>query len=714
MKIFDARDLVKDAAMGLMATKGELRLPDLQIEDMADFLGRATKTGLKRAERLTILEQATLVLEGFYAHLPFKRARYAVDPVQRLRLLAAEMDELTDLEFHGELVKTFLRLRDPHTFYALPAPFSEAIAFLPFRMQHYLEGGKPRFLVTNVMTGFEHESFRVHTLVTHYNGMPVEEAVWRETGLEAAGNEDAQFIRGLNSLFGRALVNTAPREEHWAVLQYTAPGASEELGILLPWMVMTGLRASAQGGPRGSIFSSQLQTEECRKALWNQDQLHLEKEADAKYRPGKQASRVAAPVKRRVMKQQNETSLPKHFSFTASAFDALDTAGGVSPESLRDGMRPDGNYGYLRIHNFNVKSEDTQEFLDEAKRILDKLNLAAGDGLVLDVRSNPGGNIQAAERLLQMLTPAEIEPAQFHFMNSRQTREIAAQLIKVSRADRSAAEQEFDDWKGGLLASLAEGSVLTPGRPLTDKAFANDTGQVYQGPVVLLVDALSYSATDIFAAGFEDNKIGPVLGVDRNTGGGGANRWLHEELLTNTVGLRNMGLEKLPGGANLGVAIRRVTRVGQNLGSALEDVGVQCGKDMVHDRTLRDLLEGDSDLLLRACGLLSARPTYWLKIFKVEVLKTVVKVEAQAIGIDRVECYLDGYPQFTIAVDRDLQEEARNRMMGTGFVATIGMDALQRRPTRLKLKGYTFVDDVDNSETRLVAAQDFLIEEKEE
>ena len=45
------------------------------------------------------------------------------------------------------------------------------------------------------------------------------------------------------------------------------------------------------------------------------------------------------------------------------------------------------------------------------------------------------------------------------------------------------------------------------------RTLCNGIGQVYYGPVVLITDALSYSATDIFAAGFQDNEVGLVLGT---------------------------------------------------------------------------------------------------------------------------------------------------------------------------------------------------------
>ena len=44
---------------------------------------------------------------------------------------------------------------------------------------------------------------------------------------------------------------------------------------------------------------------------------------------------------------------------------------------------------------------------------------------------------------------------------------------------------------------------------------------------MLITDALSYSATDMFAAGFQDHGIGPVIGVGGATGAGGANVWSH-------------------------------------------------------------------------------------------------------------------------------------------------------------------------------------------
>lgn len=50
---------------------------------------------LTSAERLQVIEQAIILLESFYVRMPLKRAMHAVDPLQRLRLLARRLDRAT-------------------------------------------------------------------------------------------------------------------------------------------------------------------------------------------------------------------------------------------------------------------------------------------------------------------------------------------------------------------------------------------------------------------------------------------------------------------------------------------------------------------------------------------------------------------------------------------------------------------------------------------
>ena len=53
----------------------------------ADFLADADMIATNREEREDIVEQALVLMEQLYVHLPLKRAMHAIDPVQRLKLL---------------------------------------------------------------------------------------------------------------------------------------------------------------------------------------------------------------------------------------------------------------------------------------------------------------------------------------------------------------------------------------------------------------------------------------------------------------------------------------------------------------------------------------------------------------------------------------------------------------------------------------------------
>ena len=117
---------------------------------------------------------------------------------------------------------------------------------------------------------------------------------------------------------------------------------------------------------------------------------------------------------------------------------------------------------------------------------------------------------------------------------------------------------------------------------------------------MLVTDAQCYSACDIFAAGFQDHEIGPVLGVEANTGAGGANVVTHEDLRTEWTG---GPLKQLPKGVQMRVALRRCLRVGTRSGQPVEDLGVV--PDSLHPLTKRDLLEENVDLMAAAGALLA-------------------------------------------------------------------------------------------------------------
>jgi C-terminal processing protease CtpA/Prc len=168
--------------------------------------------------------------------------------------------------------------------------------------------------------------------------------------------------------------------------------------------------------------------------------------------------------------------------------------------------------------------------------------------------------VKAAESLLQFLTPRRIQPEPTQFISTQMTAEPCEQV------------RALQPWGPSINASIETGAQYSSAIPLYDEADVNKVGQVYHGPVVLVTDALCYSATDFFAAGFQDHEIGKVLGVDDNTGAGGANVWEFTDLLENWPA---GPFKVLPAGAGLRVSLRRCLRVGKRWGGqAVEDLGV--------------------------------------------------------------------------------------------------------------------------------------------
>jgi hypothetical protein len=195
------------------------------------------------------------------------------------------------------------------------------------------------------------------------------------------------------------------------------------------------------------------------------------------------------------------------------------------------------------------------------------------------------------------------------------------------------------------------GATYSTGFPLTLEPLCNGIGQVYYGPVVLITDALSYSATDIFAAGFQDNGVGFVLGTSGNTGAGGANFWSLDDLRRAQNNDPNSPFKTLPKGAEMIVAMRRSIRVGAFAGSPLEEFGVS--PDELHLMTERDILEDNLDLLARAARIIRRQPSFGLSVTPVSrkgargvVVKATSKLPSSKgrKGISRVDVYVDRRP----------------------------------------------------------------------
>lgn len=594
--------------------------------DLQTFLKSIGDLSLDDRKRL--VEQAFVLFNDNFVHLPFKVAMHGVNPIQKLRLMKHRLEQAkaSDLEsalsFHSEMLMIFNSVRDLHTNYLLPFPFADKFAFLPFQIEEYFENGEPHYIVTRLVQGFSHPQFKPGVEIKMWNGVPIRRAIELSADLHAGSNLAARHARGLDGLTIRPLIRSLPPDALWVVIGYTdLNGVERELkqewavAPYRPTYIGTDADSlSASAVAQGVDLEAQI-TQEAKKML---------------FAPEVVAAEVAAAADQQAM-LSTQQALPDQEIPTLM----------VGVFRAQRVKIPSGEFGHIRIFTFNV--DDPQAFIKEFIRLVE---LLPQNGLIVDVRGNGGGHIWASEGLLQVLTPRDISPEPTQFINT------PLNLRICQRHEKNPTGQiDLSPWVPSIRQSVETGAAYSSSFPITPVDFANQIGQKYHGPVVLITDARCYSATDIFAAGFQDHEIGYILGVDDNTGAGGANVWTHA-LLRTLLSVPappdpETPYKPLPNGANMRVAIRRSLRVGKQSGTPVEDLGIT--PNSRYYMTRKDLLTGNVDLLNKAGEILSHMP-----VRKLNVTTTTgsgkITIQAETLGLTRLDIYIDGRPVKSIDV----------------------------------------------------------------
>jgi hypothetical protein len=602
---------------------------------------RPTITPLSKADRESLIEQAIMMLDQVYAHLPLKRSLHANDPIQSLRLLRLRQATLDERAFQSALMEIFLNLRDLHTNYVLPGVYARKYAFLPFRVEEYYEPGRVfvadlpqqrKYVVSWVSPVNTATTLKEGMIVTHWNGSPVDLAVARNGDREAGSNADARRAQGIEALTLRWLGMSLPPDEDWVNLTYTDGTKTYE--SRLEWQVidladraevLAGLDESAGAAPDIGLDLKRLLLDQARKLIFDPQAIQVEQEVSAQ-RDEDVAARPSPP-------RANTSSFP----------DVFPRFGEVTT--------PSGKFGYVRLKSFSPSTQDIRGTVAEFRRILETL---PPTGLILDVRGNGGGFVNIGELILQMLTPREIAPEPFHFLATPLTLQIVSEPANFAT-----------QWKDTIVQGLESGASFSQGFPLTDPVACNAIGQVYQGPVVLVTDALCYSTTDIFAAGFQDHQIGPIIGCHASTGAGGANVWDYARHLQRLSLPSGNPFVALPGGARMRVAIRRCTRVASRSGIPVEDYGVV--SNIRYFMTKTDVVGHNDDLIAAAAAILAPLPRQTLRLVP-DVTDPLQKFALTCSNVDRIDVFVNDRP----ALSRQVSGSETNSPISLPFAATPG------------------------------------------
>ena len=525
---------------------------------------RGVSLGLSVNDMIATAAAIEQLIADFYVHLPLKRSALAIDPVQELAILQDDVKfGLDEVTFIARLQRTISTLRDRHT--SLVIPWGDAVAFLPVVLEGVWENGTQRLIVSKILGEPTTPGLGPGARITHWNGVPVDTWVRRIADQTNGANPQARIAVALRSLSVAPLAYQQVPDADWVTLSYVST-AGDPGAATFPWRILV---------PPAEAEANSRQGEASGAAL----QIGLDK---ATLAVNNSWQAIFSAPRSEPPKRLSQGGTPDYTITTLAPVAGL-------PAVKSATMKYQGSqYGYLRIFSFDAP--DVGAWSDSMAAALRAMPT---DGLIVDVRANPGGAIPAAETLLSMLTSRTVLPSPLQF----RTTDAIASLVNDT--------EWFVPWQRSMALRFDTGEIFTQGFPLIDADSITKHTGVYTSPAILINDALSYSATDFFSAGWQDNGIGPIIGIDGLTGAGGANVWTYAQIQSLIAGATTLPTT-LPAGFEINLSVRRSTRVLANEGIPVEGLGVRA--DLNYQMTTNDVLGGNQDLISFAAAWLGLAP----------------------------------------------------------------------------------------------------------
>ena len=516
-------------------------------------------TNLSVTQRHDLIDVWITMFSDVYVHYTQKRALYGFDPIRALLALRRQIPYLDSPDFLRELMLLINRLRDQHTqLYvdAADADLTPYVAALPFLVEVFGPHRTPTYIVTKVSDDLTDDvpdtDFAPGVRLTTWNGVPFARTVDLYAESLTGGRPDARRARALDTLTQRPLQYLPAPDELWVDIGYRLPddpAGHPDRSIRLEW------RAIA---PDKAITADDLIALRTRRAI------------DATSEAARRARKLLFAT---ALWDQDDTNRP-----AAKAGDWIPTtfADAISARRIKTSH---GTFGYLRLWTFDV--DNTNRYVEAVASILRQL---PRKGLIIDLRSNPGGVIDATEQLLQLFVAKAIAPARFALR-------ATPAMVEITEADGNGAD--LADWATSTRLAYELGDEFSQHLPISNPdRFENHT-RAYGGPVVCVVNPNTFSCGDLFAAGIVDHRIGQVVSIGDGTGAGGANVWTSDDIQY-AYHAAERPLPPIPPGISFSVSVRRMTRSGLSAGLAIEDIGVN-GDDR-YDMTENDLTGGNADL----------------------------------------------------------------------------------------------------------------------
>lgn len=397
-----------------------------------------------------------------------------------------------------------------------------------------------------------------------YQGEPIAQAVKNRQAKSAGANPYAGFARTLNDMRFKSHRSTTLPQDDTVTLTFESATTGELYDVTVDWLLYHPVKIG--GAPIAANSSATAQNDSASNlaTIGSDAQALLEilpQSADTQsFYDGFEIARKA------------EVKMGEIAASPVSAWPANNRAPGGA--YYFDTVTYKGQtIGYLNISTFAPQLN----WVNELFGIRDVVAAAQNstDALVIDVRNNGGGYVFLSEMLPQLFIPQETKAHDYRLLNSPLNQYIYTQ---------TAYGQSEPEFAAALAEVAGTDAKYSRSTPLTPSFYANSFKQVYTKPVAVLSNARSYSATDLFVCGMQDNDAAVIYGEDPQTGAGGASVRTHSSFISDF----GAPFTALPQDISIRSSYMQTVRFGHHAGQLIEDYG--CIADVRVDRTQADIV----------------------------------------------------------------------------------------------------------------------------
>ena len=203
------------------------------------------------SERAAIAEQLLLLLKNYYVHLPLKVSSLAINPLQQVRFLQDDVPYIeNDSDCFRRIRLIFDSLKDRHTNFVLPEPWTRLVAYLPFAVESCWVGNRRLLMVTKIMGNIGNTRFKVGSEITHWNGVPIRRYVEQLSWETLGSNSFARVALALRSMTARSLGHGAAPAEDWVNLTFVSDRGTDT--IVIPWYIYSPFTSPLGGSGIGT------------------------------------------------------------------------------------------------------------------------------------------------------------------------------------------------------------------------------------------------------------------------------------------------------------------------------------------------------------------------------------------------------------------------------------------------------------------------------